>query len=836
MEANEPRPSMADEVARATQRRTRLAIERPAGGGERPWALCLSGGGIRSATFCLGVLQALARPAQPGDKPLLAQFDFVSTVSGGGYVGSFFSSLFVKGRLNGDAAADTDEQAAQRAYQALQDEPPERLHGNTVYDPARPGRAALAWLRDNGRYLTPTGAGDKVYGAAMAIRNWFAMQYVIATVLMPLLALALFLRLGASAAFDWAAQCEGWLFPEGGSGIWWSSSWLVVGAVLLVAGVPLGIGFWFTYPARGETTASKPRPFTLAALAALGLGLVSVFLALIGITHHENPAWGWALLAAGVLALAGVLAFWAVWSMADVPSIAALRVAMTRALSVTLIAAVALGALASAETLAQTAALMQAKWSIVNAGALAGAVTWVTRFVAQRSEKKAAGKASTLPLGVIAGVLGVALWLLVAALLDLILLVLAGGLWPAALGACIVLLLAAWVSGQFLGFLNLSTLQNFYAARLTRAYLGATNHARFKPGSRARSVAEPVDGDNLETTALYASGCAPQHFVNVCVNQTVDPGQQLVQRDRKGKPLVLAPNGFYLDGQAHPIRSPEARNELDARMLVGEWIGVSGAAISTGLGRATTLGTSLLLGFANLRLGRWWPGGVKTDLQPPSLLRRALRTQSYLIDELRCRFRGTRLPYQYLSDGGHFENTAAYEMLRPARQVELLVVCDCGADPHYRFGDLANLVRLARIDHGVELRVNRAAVDEPAFGGVFGTPEHFTRRADGTLPPPSGRCAILLDAWAPQGGVRGAALALAARVVLLKPMLLLGCAADVANYAAQDAAFPQQPTADQFFDEAQWESYRQLGLQVAQRVFPHDTVAQRAFWRALVPP
>jgi len=403
-----------------------------------------------------------------------------------------------------------------------------------------------------------------------------------------------------------------------------------------------------------------------------------------------------------------------------------------------------------------------------------------------------------------------------------------------ALGACVILLLAAWVSGQFLGFLNLSTLQNFYSARLTRAYLGATNHARFKAGTHARSVAEPVDGDNLDTTTLYASACAPQHFVNVCVNQTVDPGEQLVQRDRKGKPLVLAPNGFYLDGRPHPIRSPEARNELDAKMLVGEWIGVSGAAISTGLGRATTLGTSLLLGFANLRLGRWWPGGVKADLQPPTLLRRALRTQAYLIDELRCRFRGTRLPYQYLSDGGHFENTAAYEMLRPARGVELLVVCDCGADPDYRFGDLANLVRLARIDHGVELRVNRAAVDEPAFGGVFGTPEHFTRRADGTLPPPSGRCAILLDAWAPRGGVRGAPLVLAARVVLLKPVLLPGSAADVANYATRDADFPQQTTADQFFDEAQWESYRQLGLQVATRVFPHDAVAQRAFWRALV--
>ena len=49
-------------------------------------ALCLSGGGIRSAAFALGVLQALARFR------LLGQFDYLSTVSGGGYIGSWLSA------------------------------------------------------------------------------------------------------------------------------------------------------------------------------------------------------------------------------------------------------------------------------------------------------------------------------------------------------------------------------------------------------------------------------------------------------------------------------------------------------------------------------------------------------------------------------------------------------------------------------------------------------------------------------------------------------------------------------------------------------------------------
>ena len=49
-------------------------------------ALCLSGGGIRSASFCLGVVQGLAK------RNLLSKFDYLSTVSGGGYLGSMLAA------------------------------------------------------------------------------------------------------------------------------------------------------------------------------------------------------------------------------------------------------------------------------------------------------------------------------------------------------------------------------------------------------------------------------------------------------------------------------------------------------------------------------------------------------------------------------------------------------------------------------------------------------------------------------------------------------------------------------------------------------------------------
>jgi len=49
-------------------------------------ALCLSGGGIRSAIFGLGILQGLAK------HELLHNFDYLSTVSGGGYVGGWLTA------------------------------------------------------------------------------------------------------------------------------------------------------------------------------------------------------------------------------------------------------------------------------------------------------------------------------------------------------------------------------------------------------------------------------------------------------------------------------------------------------------------------------------------------------------------------------------------------------------------------------------------------------------------------------------------------------------------------------------------------------------------------
>lgn len=75
--------------------------------------LAFSGGGIRSATFCLGVAQVLAR------RGLLPQFDYLSTVSGGGYLGSFLSCALGT-RQPGDTTPTTPESAAARLEDVFQ--------------------------------------------------------------------------------------------------------------------------------------------------------------------------------------------------------------------------------------------------------------------------------------------------------------------------------------------------------------------------------------------------------------------------------------------------------------------------------------------------------------------------------------------------------------------------------------------------------------------------------------------------------------------------------------------------------------------------------------------
>ena len=122
--------------------------------------LALSGGGIRSATFGFGVIQALA------GLDLLPKIDVLSTVSGGGYTGSLLSRLFTRKEVK-------DHEDVKRVIL-----PP---HASDDAPQEFPSGWVLRWLRENGRYLAPNGSGDLLLGGAIALRNWLSIHLVLTT-------------------------------------------------------------------------------------------------------------------------------------------------------------------------------------------------------------------------------------------------------------------------------------------------------------------------------------------------------------------------------------------------------------------------------------------------------------------------------------------------------------------------------------------------------------------------------------------------------------------------------------------------------------------------------
>ena len=245
-----------------------------------------------------------------------------------------------------------------------------------------------------------------------------------------------------------------------------------------------------------------------------------------------------------------------------------------------------------------------------------------------------------------------------------------------------------------------------------RAYLGASNAAR-AGDPRWRSVTEPHPFDDISLhhyhgvplqppECLRLHSLAPLHLINVTINETVAArGAQvaLVQQDRKGRPLSVTPDGYLVDGAFYPRPVVGATDGPYFEPLsVGRWVGISGAAFAPGLGRNTRPELALLTVLANVRLGYWWAvrrGGNSLWLRAKGAL---FSTQTHLLKELRGRFIGTANSHWYLSDGGHFDNTGVYELLR--RRLDFILALDNGADADYRFGDVANLMRLASVDLG----------------------------------------------------------------------------------------------------------------------------------------
>jgi hypothetical protein len=249
---------------------------------------------------------------------------------------------------------------------------------------------------------------------------------------------------------------------------------------------------------------------------------------------------------------------------------------------------------------------------------------------------------------------------------------------------------------------------------------------------------------------------------------------------------------------------------MSGQLSLGAAVAASGAAVSPNMGtRTPSASLAMLLAFLNVRLGFWAPSPHRTYWDLPQT---RLWPYYLLWESLSQTTEVTS--YCYLTDGGHFDNTGVYALVE--RGCRFIVLVDNGADPGPSFEDLGEAIRRCRTDFRAEFELDVSAFRKTAAYRLEGARddhdaaislhEPSARRhfVVGTITYDRGHLAVL-------GRTDLSDDELKATLVWFKPALAADETADVRQYALENSDFPQQTTADQWFDEAQFESYRKLG-------------------------
>lgn len=336
---------------------------------------------------------------------------------------------------------------------------------------------------------------------------------------------------------------------------------------------------------------------------------------------------------------------------------------------------------------------------------------------------------------------------------------------------------------------NLIALHNFYKARLVRAYLGASNATE----RRDVSITETAAHDDLRLAELgtHLRG-GPVHVINTTLNLV--GGRDLSTAQRYAAPFTMSSE---VCGSARTGYHWTA-DYMGGTLSLGTAVATSGAAVSTNMGsKSVSSALALLLALFNVRLGLWAPTPNKgrwfepqPRLWPFYLLREALSQTNDL---------GT---YCYLTDGGHFDNTGLYALVE--RGCRYILVLDDGADVEPCFSDMGEAIRRCRIDFGAEIRFSDAVTQFVKARGDGLAEVHYAR---GTIEYAVPHLRML--GWTDEE-IRSSAQGV---IVWVKPVVTSLDTVDVRQYKLENAAFPQQTTADQWYDESQFESYRSLGYQ-----------------------
>ncbi len=323
----------------------------------------------------------------------------------------------------------------------------------------------------------------------------------------------------------------------------------------------------------------------------------------------------------------------------------------------------------------------------------------------------------------------------------------------------------------------------------------------------------PATRSELPDPENAAIRLRPIHLICCTANHLT--GDALPNLSRGARSVVLSQRGITLGDETCEPRSTDPRLMLSAAQTA------SGAAFNSQMGeKSIRLGPAgaFLMSALNLRLGLWVRNPASVRAAHDRLLRGTLAGKPADEQGMRpwrrklfydrsprlrwlARFPGKAffrelfgmsrcLPDDswsqlHLSDGGHFENLGLYELVR--RHCRYIIVSDAGQDEDIAFDDLGNAIRRVREDFGVEIEIDLAPIRP---NSQLISQQHLVV---GT---------VHYDGF--EGSDKGA-------LIYLKPTITGDEPGDIQQYRRRNRDFPHEPTSDQFFAEAQWESYRRLG-------------------------
>ncbi len=703
--------------------------------------LALSGGGIRSASLSLGVLQAFA------SADLLTRIDYVSTVSGGGLIGSSLSALLNSSHASAD---------------------PGRFP--LGFEPGETERPAVKYLRNQDRYLAPGGLLDALRLPAVILRGLVdnlavLLPVLIIAVQLTELAFVLLYRWGpdraryfplvALGAFAVVALAGPVLYRLAPARFTWprrnqyerTLAMALVGVIAVLLLIPI---FLLTQQAIDLSWTEMNVFVARAALFASAAVGVLLLLALAGAVV---PAWKammrrLSLLVVGLFGYAivlGLFLFLTVYQV-DSPLLPSELRQDLNAGEVTprlQAAFVDKGYFLDPAAHVEPHARGEYEWWLIANGGHEDRVTWWRGTLRLTNTLIWDGPRE----------------------------------WPFMLLGLCGLAYAFFITNP-----NITSQHGFFRDRLSRAFVF---------GIDPDGMPRPRDG--LKLSSLNAPGsAAPYHLLNTTLNL-----QGAAEPEMAGRHADYFLFSRHFVGSETTGYCETAQMERhDRHLTLGTAMAVSGAGLAPNMGTETVPALVFLLALLDLRLDYWLPnpsvvrsGRVRDRLRLAGLGPRALLKEA--LGRL-----DARGPYVNVSDGGQIENLGIYELLR--RRCRWIVAIDADEDPAMTLGCLADLLRYARIDLGIEI-------------GIRVDPLHL--QPGGTT----------LSHWV-VGDIHYSDTE-TGRLVLLKASLTGDEPEAVLEYWSRNPLFPQEPSSNQFFSEAQFEAYRALGEHIARHFLASEDAA-----------